>query len=208
MPKSISKRDVILKTSVVAGDVATFSINMDADFTTDLTGSTITYEDESGGNKDEKTKFKMVFANRRSPAVGAVTICLVGDPKPDGGADITKPIAMFDFDPTAAQGNVQQIGSPARSFDRVWKQKVRNGSNTEIVNNVAKIDVRVEAASGYTVTQSVATPNDNTLVLTYAWSSPAAGVVTGTVTLTTSVTPNAGYTLGPIKITDTPFPPT
>ncbi|HEY8378049.1 MAG TPA: hypothetical protein VIK91_16240, partial [Nannocystis sp.] len=108
MPKSITRRDLILKTSVTAGDVSEHTISMKAEFDSNL-GTTIIYEDESGGNKDEKTKYKMTFANPRTPPVGAITLKLVGDPKSDVGATITKPVARYDFQPPATQSNVPII---------------------------------------------------------------------------------------------------
>lgn len=203
MPTPKMKRDVILKTSVAAGSAADLTISMDASFSTTVNGTTITYEDESSSSAEEKTKYKLVFANVGGATIGTMTVKFVGNPDPSSGASVALVRAGYDFDPAGTQGNVNIITAPTHSFERIWKQAVLSGS-TEIVDNVAKIDIRVTAGSGITVTQTLDTAKDNTLKVNYSWSDPAVGAVaSGSVTFGSSVSAGTGYTTGPIRITDT-----
>lgn len=204
MPTPKSKRDLILKSSVAAGTVADLNVSMDATFDTDLS-TVITYEDESGTTRDEKTKYKMVFSNGAGVSMGSITLRLVGDPAVASSAvTVTKPIARYDFDPAARETSVALLPSPTASFERVWKQNVRDSARAEVVDNIAKLDVRVIGENGAVVTQTAKSQDDNELVIIYEWTSATSGaLVSGSVTLTTTAVPGAGYTLGNIRVTDT-----
>lgn len=205
MPSTQSKRDLILKSSVTAATVADLNISMEALFDTDLS-TVITYEDESdpATARDEKTKYRMTFTNVGGASVGAITLRLVGDPVPASGSGITvtKPVARYEFDPAGRETAVALIGAPAASFERAWRQNVRDRSRTEVVDNVARLDVRVIGENGATVAQTVRSQADGELVLIYEWSNAAGVLVSGSVTLTTTATPGTGYTLGPVRVTD------
>lgn len=204
MPTPKSKRDLILKSSVTSATVTDLNITMDAVFDTNLS-TVITYEDETPtSTRDEKTKYKMVFSNGAGASLGTITLRLVGDPTPaDAGVTVTNPVARFTFDPAGRETAVALLASPTASFERVWKQKAYNSARVEMVDNVAKIDVRVIGENGAVVTQTVKSTDDGELVLLYEWSSATAGVlVSGSVTLTTTAASGAGYTLGNIRVTD------
>lgn len=201
MPTPKMKRDLILKTSVTGSSCSDLNLTMDASFSTTLTGTTITYEDESSGSPDEKTKYKMVFVNG-SATVGTITIKLVGNPDLSSGASLETVREGYDFDPSGTAGSVTMIASPTHSFERIWKQAVLGPSRELVVDNVAKIDMRVSAGSGVTVTQSLASAGDNQLVVNYAWQIPSGPTITGSVTFDTSTSVDSGYTPQPIRITD------
>ena len=71
MPTPKSKRDKVLKSSVSAATASNLSITMDASFSTALTGTVITYEDDSISS-DENTKYKLVFADNLGNSVVAI----------------------------------------------------------------------------------------------------------------------------------------
>jgi hypothetical protein len=198
MPSTQSHRDVILKTSVAAGTVADLSVSYDALFESASAGA-ITYEDESGV-RDDKTKYKLTFAG-----IGAVTFKFVADTTlPTGSsATVQKTRAGYVFEPTGREGSVALLSAPAASYERIWKQNARDSARNEVVDHVVKLDVRVEAEGSHTVEQTVKSTDAGELVLVYEWSSATAGVVlSGTVTLTPSVAPGAGYTVGNARVTD------
>lgn len=201
MPSTKSKRDVILKTSIASGTAADLNVSYEALFDSANAGE-ITYEDESGA-RDEKTKYKLVFEGASGP-IGTMTIKFVADGVlPTGSsAIVTKPVARYDLDPAGRETAVAQLTAYAASYERIWKQNLRDASRDEVVDNVVKLDVRVDAASGYTVTQTVKSTDPGELVLLYEWATPAAVAVSGSVTLTPSLVPAAGYTAGNIRITD------
>lgn len=203
MPTPKSQRDLVLKSSVAAATASDLNIAMTALFDTNLS-TVITYEDESpGSTRDEKTLYKMVFANSSGTSFGTITLRLVGDPIETAGVTVTKPIARYDFDPAGRETNVVLLPTPTASFERVWKQKALNSARVEVVDNVAKIDIRVIGENGATVTQTVKSTDDNELVVLYEWSNAASGVlVSGSVTLATTAVAGAGYTLGPVRVTD------
>jgi len=198
MPSTKSKRDVILRTSVAAGTVADLTVSYEALFDSASAGA-ITYEDESGV-RDDKTKYKLTFAG-----IGAVTFKFVADTTlPTGSsATVAKTRAGYVFEPTGREGSVTQLQTSNASYERIWKQNVRDSARNEIVDHVVKLDVRVAAEGSHSVEQTVKSTEAGELVLVYEWSSATAGVVlSGTVTLTPSVAPGAGYTVGSARVTD------
>lgn len=202
MPSTQSKRDVILKTSIASGTVADLNVSFEGLFESGAAG-VITYEDESGA-RDEKTKYKLVFSSATG-TVGTVTFKFVADGVlPSGSsATVSKPTARYVLDPAGRETSVALISAPDASFERIWKQNVRDASRNEVVDNVVKLDVRVDAADGFTVEQTVKGTDPEQLTLVYEWSSATAGVVvSGSVNLTPSVAPAAGYTVGNIRVTD------
>lgn len=203
MPTPILKRDVILKTSVASATASNLTLSVDASFSTALTGTTITYEDDSVSG-DEKTKYKLVFTNPGSASVGSITLNFVGAPAPAVGSTVAKVLANYTFDPSGTSGSVTLITAPAHSFERIWKQNVRDRQRNEVVDNIAKLEMAVDVTGSNSVTQTLTTATDNQLVISYSWLDAAGGpLVTGTVTLDSSAVAGSGYALGNIRITDT-----
>lgn len=195
------KRDVLLKTGVTAGAVSDLDLEMNASFTTNLTGTAITFEDESASTPEEKTKYKMAFRNSFGATIGVLTVKFVGNPEPDVPATVQK-VARDIFDPAETTGTVTLLDPADDTYERIWKQAVNQG-RTQIVDNVGKVDIRVKAEAGYTVAQSVATATDNSLVVNYSWNDAnGTAIVSGSVRFDSVVRAYTGYTLGNIRITD------
>lgn len=203
MPTPHSKRTVVLQSSSNSATVSDLGITMDASFTTTWT-TTTKFEDASSSSAEETTKYRMKFANNAGAEIGAITLRLVGKGNdPEAGVTLAKTVVRSDIDPTPGKGGVTPIASPDASFERIWKQAVSDASGKQQVDDVAKLDMRVSQATGYTVGQTVQTQTDNQLVIAYTWlDQNGSAVVSGTVTLDTAVTAGAGYTLGPIRVTD------
>lgn len=201
MPNPKSTRIIVLKSSFNAATVSELSLTMNADFTTNAT-TTNKFEDVSAGGSEDKTKYRMKFVLTGGADIGAITLRLVAKGAPAAGVALSKTTRLIQS-PTAVAGGVTLISSPAASFERIWKQAVLDGGDVTFVDDIAKLDMRVSAASGYTVSQTVTTQANNQLVISYSWNN-ALGlpVVTGSVTLDSAVTPGAGYHTGSIRITD------
>lgn len=202
MPSTQSKRDVILKTSIASGTVADLTASYDALLDGTAAGA-IVFQDESG-TKDEKTKYKLVFTSGTS-SVGSMTIKFVADVTLPTGSSATaaKVRAGYTQSPTGREGGVTLLDTPTTSYERIWKQNVRDSARNEVADHVVKLDVRVKAESGYTVEQTVKSNDAGELVLIYEFASATTGaVLTGSVTLTPSVAPGAGYTVGAPRVTD------
>jgi hypothetical protein len=203
MPTPQSKRTVVLDSSFSAATVSQSNVLMDALFTT--TGNTANkFDDESGGNAEEKTKYRMKFMTSGNAEIGVLTMRLVSKGVSEqGGVTTAKTDARLTTSPTATASDVTLIASPAASFERIWKQAVLNASDVEYVDDVVKLDMRVSATAGYTVVQTVQTQTDAQLIIHYSWTDQnGAAIVSGTVKLDTSVAVGAGYHLGRNSVTD------
>ena len=201
MPTPQNKRIVVLQSSFNATPVSTLNLTMNAVFTTTAT-ATNKFEDASADNSEDKTKYRMKFVNGAGAEIGVITLRLVAKGDPAAGVTLSK-TGRSTIVPGPTVTDVTLIESPAASFERIWKQAVADGSGGQAVDDIAKLDMRVSAGTGFTVSQTVTTQANNQLVISYSWlSGSGAPAVTGTVTLDSAVTAAAGYTLGNIRITD------
>lgn len=201
MPNPKAKRYIVLQSSTSSATASQLEVTMDASFTTSF-GTTNKFEDVSANASEEKTKYRMKFANAAGGDIGCLTLRLVGKGDPQAGVTVTKTEARSDLDPTPVSGGVTLIENPAASFERIWKQKTLDSGEAEVVDNVVKLDMRVSAASGVTAVQTVQTQGSNQLVIAYSWNGPAGPLVSGTVTLDTAVRAETDYQTGKIRITD------
>jgi len=202
MPNPKTKRVVVLQSSFNATNVSTLSLSMDASFTT-TGGTTNKFEDVSADNSEEKTKYRMKFTNAAGGEIGQLTLRLVGKGDVGAGVTIAKTDARSDIDPAPSTSSVTLIERPAASFERIWKQAASDAAGSEFVDDIAKLDMRVSAGSGVTALQTVTTQGNNQLVVSYSWKNSAgATLVSGSVTLDSTVTAGAGYRLGRIRVTD------
>lgn len=204
MPTPQIKRDVILKTSVAAATVTQLSFTMDAQFDT-AGGASIRWQDASDTDTEEKTKYLMTLMTAGGAEIGQISLRLVGDAQLPSGSSATVSVdrAVSTFDPSATVGAVSLIDQPEASYERIWKQAAKNRAQTEVVDNVVKLDVRVIAEDSYAVTQTLREATDGSLALYYEWVAVGgAPVVTGTVSLSTSVAAGTGYSLGPVRVVD------
>jgi hypothetical protein len=202
MPRPQTQRTIVLRSSFNASTVTELTLTMDATFTTDG-GTSNVFEDASESNAEERTKYKSTFVTAGGPQIGEMTLRLVGKGEVTlTGTTVDKTTARSNITPTPTTGSVALLPSPAHSFERVWKQAAKNDAG-EVVDNVGKLDVRVLAASGYTVTQTVQSASDGAVVVAYSWlDASGAAAVSGTVTLTASATEGKGYRLGRIRVED------
>ena len=206
MPTPKVKRTIGLLSSSATSDVALLNLVMEASFTTGNTVDTANVIEDTSVTSDESTEYKMSFSTAAGP-IGAVTISFVaGGEDLASGISVSKPTASTTSLPRATTSTVTPIATPDAYFERVWQQPALAGS-TEVVDQVAGLDVRVKAETGYTVTQTVTSRDDDDLVLTYQWANVAGSLVTGTVNLQATSEARGTYTLGTVSVTDDPAAP-
>jgi len=202
MPNPKSKRTIVLQSSHHASTVASLFATLDASFKT--TGMEANTFDDASVDGHEKTRYRMQLFSAAGTDVGEVTLRLIarGDVLQDD-VTIAKSMAREELEPIASAAPVTLLAVPAASFERVWKQAALDREDRESVDHLCTLDVRVRAAAGHTVTQSVTTQDDDQLVLAYTWQDPSgAAVVTGRVTLETGAEAGAEHRLGRIRVTD------
>lgn len=203
MPTSQVKRTIVLQSSFNATPVSSLSVTMDASFTT-AGATTNKFEDNSADATEEKTKYRMKFLAADGTEIGQLTLRLAGKGEPGTtGVAVEKTLARSEFIPTLSRGSVLLLDPYAASFERIWKQAALDERNSEYVDNVNKLDMRVTAAAGYTVGQTVRTQTDGELAIAYSWlNANGAAVVTGVVSLESVATAGADYHLGIIRVAD------
>lgn len=202
MPNPKTQRAIVLQSSFNSANVSTLSLNMNAAFTTNA-ATTNKFEDVSADNSEEKTKYRMKFSAVGGAEIGQISLRLVGKGDPGAGVTVDKTDARSDIDPPATTTSVTLIERPAASFERIWKQAASDAAGTEFIDDVAKLDMRVSVTSGNTVQQTVTTQGNNQLVISYVWkNATGTTLVSGSVTLDSTVTAGTGYRLGRIRVTD------
>lgn len=204
MPTTQSKRIYVLKSSFSAATVSELNVSADAVFNVAGTANN-RFEDASSGDTEDITKNRVKFANAAGLEIGQVTFQLTGQGEIGvSGVAVEKTTARSVHSPTAKEGPVNMLTNPDTSIERVWKQAaLDDASETEYVDDIAKLDIRVDGSNGYTVSQTVQTQTDNQLVVGYAWTDPnGVSVVSGTITLDSAVSFDAGYHGGRIRVTD------
>lgn len=202
MPKPKSKRTIVLQSSHQASVVATLFVTLEASFTT--AAAAVNAFEDAGVGSDEKTRYRMRFVAPTGADVGEVTIRLIakGDVIEDG-VEVGKTMAREEIEPAPGHDAVALLAVPGASFERVWKQAALDREGRETIDHLCTLDVRVRAANGHVVQQTVTAQGDDQLVLDYAWHDAAgAPVVAGQVTLDTAADTGAGHRLGRIRVTD------
>ncbi len=207
MPTPKSKREVVLQSTFSAGTVATLSLGVDAAFTTPRGTTTVNrFEDSSSGTSNEATEYRMAFDPRSSEQIGVITFSFTGggsDPAP--GLVVNKTSAISTIDPPPRTTDVTPINSPDASFSRSWQQAALDAGATQMVRQVGGVSIRVKAASGNRVTQTVTSASTAQLIVSYTFNAANGDeVMTGTVTFTASSVASAGYSLGAATVVDNP----
>lgn len=202
MPNPKNKRTVVLQSSLHTSTVASLFATLEATF--QAAGAEANTFDDASVGSDEKTRYRLQLFSAAGADIGEVTLRLIAkvDVLQD---DITadKTMAREQLDPPATSAVVTLLAVPAASFERVWKQAALDREDREAVDHLCTLDVRVRAAAGHQVTQTITTQDDEQLVLAYAWhDATGAAVVTGTVTLETGAEAGADHRLGRIRVTD------
>jgi len=205
MPTPKTKRDIVLQSSFSATDtVATLSLGVDAEFTTQRGIDTVNlFEDSSSGNENEASEYQMTFGPSAG-YIGIITLSFTGQGVPAvKELTVAKTSAVSDIDPPPTTTTVTPISSPDASYTRTWQQVALDAGLNQIVDQVGGVDVRVKAGSSYTVTQTVTSTATAQLVLSYSWKTASGSeVISGTLTFTASSVAGSGYSLGTATATD------
>lgn len=206
MPTPKSKRIIVLSSNYSPSDViANLNLAMNATFTTPANITTVNVTEDSSSAGDEATEYSMTFSVTGGASLGQITLSFSGEGEDlASGVSVTKPSATTTTVPRATSGTVTPIASPDASHQRVWSQPALNGA-TELVDQVAGLDMRVKAESGYTVIQTVLQWDDDELIVGYEWKdATGATIVSGTVKLEAVATALGSYTLGDVTVVDDP----
>jgi len=205
MPTPKTKRDIVLKSTFSATNpVASVSLGVDAQFTTQRGTNTINlFEDSSSGDTDEATEYQMSFGPSTG-ATGVITLSFLGEGEVAArGLSVAKTSAVSDIDPAPTTTTVTPIPDPDARYTRTWQQAALDAQATQLVNQVGGVDIRVKAGSGHTVLQTVTSTAVGQLVIGYSWrSATGAEVISGSVTFTASSVADAGYSLGTATVAD------
>ncbi|MBK7826716.1 hypothetical protein [Nannocystis sp.] len=209
MPTPKNKRIVVLQSSYSATNViANLNLTMNANFTTPGNVTTVNLLEDSSGTGTEATEYQMSFSiagAAGSVAIGAITLSFTGEgAELASGVSVAKTSASTTTVPRGSSGRVTPIATPDAYQERVWSQTALNGTD-ELVDQVAGIDMRVKAESGYTVTQTVTSWDEDELVVAYEWKNAAGtSFASGTVRLEAASTAQGSYTLGSVVVVDDP----
>lgn len=206
MPTPKSKRIVVLQSSYSPSNlVADLNLTMDASFTTHTSIATVNTFEDSSTTGAEATEYQMAFSIVGGAAVGALTVSFSGQGDDLAtGVGMAKTAASLNSNPRAVVGTVTPIPTPDHYYERVWSQPALDGVN-ELVDQVGGIDMRVKAETGYTVTQTVTSTAEDTLIITYRWADGAGGqLALGTVKLLASSAAHGTYDLGDVTVVDDP----
>ncbi len=204
MPSPKVKRIIVIQSSYSSTDVvANLNLTMNASFTTPSTILTSNTLEDASTSSDESSEWSMVFSTAAGP-VGEIVLTFIGlGDDLASGVQVAKTSSTTTTLPRAVASTVTPIATPDAYYSRVWQQPALSGA-TELVDQVGALGIQVKAESGFTVSQTVTSTDDDELILTYAWSSPAGPLVSGTVRLEAASAALGSYTLGDVTVTDDP----
>lgn len=204
MPKPKSKRTVLLQSSFSPTSlVGDFNLDMDASFDSAANVATVNIDEDTSTTGNESSEYQMSFALSSGAPIGVITLSFTGSgDAPAPGVSVAKTRAATETDPQATSGTVTPLANPDAFYERVWQQAVLDKKD-ELIDQVCGLDVRVKAATNYTVTQTVTSTAEALLVLTYAWKDASGtALISGTVKLAASSAALGGFDLGPVTVTD------
>jgi hypothetical protein len=206
MPSPKSKRIIVLQSSYAPTNViANLNLTMNATFATPGTITTVNVTEDSSGAGAEASEYSMTFSVTGGATVGQLTLSFSGEGQDlASGVGMAKTSATTTTVPRATAGTVTPIATPDAYHERVWSQPALDGAS-ELVDQVAGLDMRVKAESGYTVIQTVTSWDDDELIVAYEWKDAAGGtVLSGTVKLEAAAAAEGSYTLGDVTVVDDP----
>lgn len=206
MPTPKSKRIIVLSSSYSPSNIiANLNLTMNATFVTPSNVTTVNVAEEASSSSSESSEYSMTFNLVSGAAVGQITLSFSGEGQDlASGVGVAKTSATTTTVPRASSGTVTPIPSPNAAHSRVWSQPALDGAS-ELVDQVAGLDMRVTAASGYTVTQTVTSWDDDDLIVAYEWKDAAGGtILSGTVRLEAVAAAQGSYTLGDVTVVDDP----
>ena len=188
MPKPKSKRIIVLQSSFSPTSlVGDFNLDMDASFDSAANVATVNIDEDTSTTGNESSEYQMSFALSSGAPIGVITLSFTGSgDAPAPGVSVAKTRAATETDPQATSGTVTPIANPDAFYERVWQQAVLDKKD-ELIDQVCGLDVRVKAATNYTVTQTVTATAEALLVPTYAWKDASGtALISGTVKLAAS----------------------
>lgn len=206
MPTPKTKRIIVLSSSYAPTDIiANLNVTMNATFVTPGNITTVNVTEEAASSSSESSEYSMTFAVTGGATVGQLTLSFTGEGQDlASGVGVAKTSATTTTVPRGTAGTVTPIASPNAYHERVWSQTALNGAN-ELVDQVTGLDMRVLASSGYTVTQTVTSWDDDELIVAYEWKDATGGtIVSGTVKLEAVSAAQGSYTLGDVAVVDDP----
>jgi hypothetical protein len=206
MPTPKTKRIIVLSSSFSSTNIiANLNVTMNATFVTPSNITTVNVTEEAVSSSSESSEYSMTFAVTGGASVGQLTLSFTGEGDDlASGVGVAKTSATTTTVPRGTAGTVTPIVSPNAFQERVWSQTALNGAN-ELVDQVTGLDMRVKAESGYTVTQTVTSWDDDELIVAYEWKNAAGtSVVSGTVKLEAVSAAQGSYTLADVVVVDDP----
>ncbi len=204
MPKPKTKGVIRIRSSFSSTvTVADLDVTMDAEFDTP-TGVTATnlYDDNSNSSA-ENSSYQMSF-RQGSTQIGVLTLEWEarGD-DPVSGLTVARTLEDQEFDPEPRATSVTPIADPDAYYSRNWAQPAFDSQEDVQVDQVTGLEMRVMAASGYSVVQTVTSTAPAELIISYAWKDSLGNdVITGSVKLQAASVAVSPYTLGSITIDD------
>lgn len=206
MPTPKTKRIVVLQSSYAPANViANLNVTMNATFATPSNITAVNVSEEPSSSSGETSEYSMTFSITGGGTVGQVTLSFNAEGQDLAtGVGVAKTSATTTTVPRSTAGTVTPIASPSAEHSRVWSQTAQDGAN-ELVDQVTGVDMRVLAGSGYTVTQTVTSWDDDELIVAYAWKDAlGATIVSGTVKLEAVAAAQGSYRLGDVVVVDDP----
>ncbi|MEZ4451323.1 MAG: hypothetical protein R3B09_17720 [Nannocystaceae bacterium] len=201
MPSTNDSRAIKITANTNNVNASVFDVNFLSAFSAS-SAVTVTFSDDSDKTMD-KTIHGLSFADAATGAVyGSLSIRVkscantVGTFSPDLSID-----SRGSSNPPAT-GGASQIRNPTNSNLRKWVQTVTDAGGTNVLKNVAVIDIRTLDGSA-SVSENVTQNDDGTYAMAVTVSTRAGTLASGTITLTTTTTTDGGYVAGKIVITDT-----
>ncbi len=213
------KRDVVINTKLAASgaDVSQLDSTLDIVFDSD-DGATIEFKDNAPSAADENSTHEFKILDDTGATIATFGAQYNVSTKAGAAYSVTQTMGRSTFDPPSPGSSPSLPRNPQESHVRTWAQPVSDASGPVGTHN-GSLDARIAAANTQThsVSQSVQSSTDNSLVLEYSVSEitgRARGrrgrgrrrsldeVASGTVTFTISASVNAGYSLGTITVND------
>jgi len=197
MPSTNDTRTIKINANNPA-KVVEFDVAFSANFESELAAA-FEYSDSSSGSEDLTIR-GYVFSNPATGVeIGRLSIrvkvfCEISD------ASISADRSGRSTYSTPPSGRGTQIRDPQAQNLRRWAQEVR-GAAGAVMRNVAVVDLR-SVIPGGRVSQNIRQNDETTLVIGVELADAAGIQASGSLTLSTAASPGAGFSLGPVRITD------
>ncbi|MEZ4380418.1 MAG: hypothetical protein R3A79_03665 [Nannocystaceae bacterium] len=200
MPTTNDNRATKITAKTASVTASDFDVDFTATFTTDQSAS-LKFTDASSGSDDD-TLHEVIISD---PASGSelartsVSVAIASTLAGNFSATLARD-SRSALNP-ASSGAASEVRRPQATSRRDWSQAVlENGSDA--VLNAADVDIK-SAGDGLTAAHSVRVNSDSTYEVAVTFSDRSgATIASGTITLTTSLSAGAGFTLGAVDISE------